>query len=432
MPEITLDDVPGELRRSTLRLTGAQVVVSATIPLNAAIGATEAVHLSHHAALSGTSVGFAMLASVGSLFVLGRVADRLGRRPVLAIGLSLLGLGCAITGVAVAIEAYALFVVGAIVFGLGSGPSMLCRAAAADLYPAALRGRGVGIVASGGAIGAAGGPLLAAAVEELGGTLGLRPTSIPFLTAPLGILIALALVLRMRSDPKAVASDLRRFYPMLPVEPPPPPPRPRAVLAALPPARAAIVAAALAQAAMVGVMANTSPILRDDGWGAGGIGLLMAAHFIGMFALSVPVGRVADRIGRRSTIAWGVVICAIGAAGTVLFAHTLVIVPFFFLLGLGWSGTFVAGTSALADVTTASERGTLTSANDMLVYIAGGTASIGGGFVAAGLGFPALGIGLGLLLLLALPGLRRVQEGPVGVYADAAVPRGVAEGVPAD
>ncbi len=318
---------------------------------------------------------------------------------------------------------------GAIVFGLGSGPSMLCRAAAADLYPSALRGRGVGIVASGGAIGAAGGPLLAAAVEELGGTLGVRPTALPFLTAPLGILVALALVLRMRTDPRDVAQGLRRFYPMLPPEPVPPPPRPRAVLAALPPARAAITAAALAQAAMVGVMANTGPILRDDGWGAGGIGLLMAAHFIGMFALSVPVGRVADRLGRRATIASGVVICAIGAAGTVVFAHSLAIVPFFFLLGLGWSGTFVAGTSALADVTTAGERGTLTSANDMLVYVAGGTASIGGGFVSAELGFPALGIGLGLLLLLALPGLLRLHEGPVGVYRDAPVPQGLAEPV---
>ncbi len=114
MPEITLDDVPGELRRSTLRLTGAQVIVSATIPLNAAIGATEAVHLSHHAALSGTSVGVAMLASVSSLYVLGRLADRLGRRPVLGIGLCLLALGCAITGVAVAVESYPLFVAGVV------------------------------------------------------------------------------------------------------------------------------------------------------------------------------------------------------------------------------------------------------------------------------------------------------------------------------
>ena len=52
---------------------------------------------------------------------------------------------------------------------------------------------------------------------------------------------------------------------------------------------------------MVGVMAITSVELGDHGWADWQVQLLMAAHFVGMFALAYPVGLLADRIGRRRT-----------------------------------------------------------------------------------------------------------------------------------
>ena len=70
----------------------------------------------------------------------------------------------------------------------------------------------------------------------------------------------------------------------------------------LAPARAAITATALAQAAMVGVMSITAVELGDSGWADWQVQLLMAAHFVGMFALAYPVGLLADRVGRRRTM----------------------------------------------------------------------------------------------------------------------------------
>ena len=61
------------------------------------------------------------------------------------------------------------------------------------------------------------------------------------------------------------------------------------------PARAAITATALVQAAMVGVMSITAVELGDNGWADWQVQLLMAAHFVGMFALAYPVGLLADR-----------------------------------------------------------------------------------------------------------------------------------------
>ena len=66
---------------------------------------------------------------------------------------------------------------------------------------------------------------------------------------------------------------------------------------------------------MVGVMSITSVELGDNGWADWQIQLLMAAHFIGMFALAYPVGMLADRIGRRRTSLLGLGVCAVGAFG---------------------------------------------------------------------------------------------------------------------
>ena len=103
---------------------------------------------------------------------------------------------------------------------------------------------------------------------------------------------------------------------------------------------------------MVGVMAVTGVVLDDAGYGQAAIAALMSAHFVGMFAFSIPLGGLADRRGRRASLAGGAVVTAVGALGTGLIGESIAITPFFFLLGLGWCACFVASTSVLADVTT--------------------------------------------------------------------------------
>lgn len=169
---------------------------------------------------------------------------------------------------------------------------------------------------------------------------------------------------------------------------------------------------------MVGVMAITSVELGDHGWSDWQVQLLMAAHFVGMFALAYPVGLLADRIGRRRTSLLGLGACALGAFGTALTGASPLIAPFFFLLGLGWAGCFVAGTSILADITSARERGVLTASNDLIVALCAATASISAGVLLSSLGYWAVGVVFGVLLVIAVPGLLRLQEPTVGVYVE--------------
>jgi MFS family permease len=170
---------------------------------------------------------------------------------------------------------------------------------------------------------------------------------------------------------------------------------------------------------MVGVMSITAVELGDHGWADWQVQLLMAAHFVGMFALAYPVGLLADRIGRRRTSILGLATCAVGSFGTALTGASPLITPFFFLLGLGWAGCYVAGTSILADITSPRERGVLTASNDLIVALCAATASITAGVLLSGVGFWAVGVVFGLLLGFALPGLLRLHEPSVGIYVEA-------------
>lgn len=416
---MAVDAVPRRISQWTLRLAVGQAATSAAIPLNASVGAVATAELSHHAGMAGTSVGLAMLASVAALMVAGRVSDRRGRLPVLTAGLALLSTGAVLCAIGIIVESYPLLALGTIVFGFGQGPAMMHRAAAADLYPVAQRAHGVGLVASAGAIGSIIGPLLGSGLVLVAVAIGVAEDAAPWFLVPMTALVALMLVRGIAVDPRDVARSLDAYFPGADAEPEHGEPRSRGELIALPPARAAIASAALIQAAMVGVMGVTAVVLNDRGLGAAAVGLFMSAHFLGMFGLAAPLGRLADRVGRRRMIISGIVVTGVGAVGTSLLGGSLLILPFFFLLGLGWCASWVAGTTMLADVTTPRERGRLTAMNDQIVSLCGATAVIAAGFVLDRFGFPAVGIGLTVLLLIPLVPMLRLREPQIGVYEDA-------------
>jgi MFS family permease len=416
--ETTRPQIPRRISQWTLRLAAGQAATSAAIPLNASVGAVATAELSHHASMAGTSVGVAMLASVSALFVAGRVSDRHGRLPVLTAGLALLTLGAIICALAIVTSSYILLVAGTIVFGFGQGPAMMHRAAAADLYPTEQRAHGVGLVVSAGAIGSIIGPLLGSGLVLIAAALSIKEAAAPWLLVPMTAIIAIVLVRGIAVDPRDVARNLDAYFPGAAAEPEHGEPRSRRELLALRPARAAITAAALIQAAMVGVMGVTAVVLNDNGMGPAIIGLFISAHFLGMFGLAAPLGRLTDRFGRRRTIIAGVLVTGVGATGTALLGDSWLILPFFFLLGLGWCASWVAGTTILADITTPQERGRLTASNDQIVSLCGATAVISAGFVLDRFGFPAVGLALTALLLVALIPIVRLREPHVGVYDD--------------
>jgi MFS family permease len=115
-------------------------------------------------------------------------------------------------------------------------------------------------------------------------------------------------------------------------------------------------------------------------------------HSAGMFAFTIPLGKLADRFGRERVMYPGVATALIGA-GLVTFTSAFATITLgTFLVGLGWAAANVAATAFIADHYETAERGRAIGVNDSF---AGGmtitTALITGPLVQWG-GLPAAGI----------------------------------------
>ncbi len=86
-------------------------------------------------------------------------------------------------------------------------------------------------------------------------------------------------------------------------------------------------------------------------------------HSVGMFAFTITLGKLADRVGRSRIMFPGVFVSLIGAA-LVAFTPNLVTVTLgTFLVGVGWAAANVAATAFTRPVTT-TERGRAIGLND--------------------------------------------------------------------
>src|SRR3712207_1615133 len=79
-------------------------------------------------------------------FPAGRAMDRFARVPVLAGGFGLGIVGCLLTGFGASLVSAVAVIFGFVLIGASIGTVMLSRTAAADMYPAERRARGIALV----------------------------------------------------------------------------------------------------------------------------------------------------------------------------------------------------------------------------------------------------------------------------------------------
>jgi MFS family permease len=121
--------------------------------------------------------------------------------------------------------------------------------------------------------------------------------------------------------------------------------------------RLAIAANCAGQANMSIVMVLTSLVLAHHGHSLTAIALSHMFHSIGMFAFTIPLGRLADRHGRNIVMYPGVATTIVGA-GLVTFTSGLLPVTLgTFLVGVGWAAANVAATALIADRVETHQRG---------------------------------------------------------------------------
>ncbi len=160
------------------------------------------------------------------------------------------------------------------------------------------------------------------------------------------------------------------------------------------------------QVVMVLVMSVTSLHMHNHNHGLGELSLVIMAHTLGMFGVSIFTGPLADRIGRPRTIAGGAALLIAGSLLAPISLRTEWLALALFLVGLGWNLCYIAGSTLLSDILAPSERGSVQGANELVVNLASAASSLSSGLILALLGYTALGLAGAALSLapLALAG----------------------------
>lgn len=344
-------------------------------------GALAAPELSGERATSGlpNSIGIASTALAAS--VLSMVMARRGRRFGLLAGFGIGVLGGLLALVSVLAGSLLLLLMASVALGTSNAAIQLTRYAASDTVSAERRAAVIGTVVWGSTVGAVLGPNLLGPAAGIAGAFGRDRLEGAFVLTLLGMALAALVALGLpRTRPAAhgdtAASALSR----------------RALLAQ-PRVRAALIGMVASQVVMVLLMTMTPLHVQEGGHGIGTVGFVISAHTLGMFGLSPLSSRLVTRFGPIPVIVGGFGVLALAGVVSALAPHDAVpmLAIGLFLLGWGWSLSFIAGSSMLAAGASSAERITLQGATDGIVWTAAALASLSAGALLDVVGYSTLG-----------------------------------------
>lgn len=407
-PSPTAWPIPRIVKRNTVLLAAAQACVGIGTQMIPTLGALIVVRLLGSAALAGLGTSMIGVSRFFVSYLMGAFSDRYGRKPGMAIGLAIGIVGAVTCGASMITWSFPMFVAGLLIFGMGMGAVQQLRVAAADMYPPARRAEGIGLLQTGSLVGAMGGPILVSLANAIGPSLDVDPIAVAWLLVPAVLIGALLLLVQVHPDPKAIAAHMEDYYPGYQ-----PAARPAGVETAPGktgiaifvrdyPKLTAFVTTFAVQGNMSMMMAMTAYSLDHHGHALPMISLAVALHVIGMFGLSLPLGKLADRLGRRPLMTVGVLVAGAGSLLVVLTAEWIVITLGTVLVGIGWSSATIASTALIADRSSPAERGRAIGTADTFAAGAGIVLPLLGGPIAELFGLPTVGMFGALLMAVPL------------------------------
>lgn len=360
--------VPALIRRNIWLLALSQSFTGAGMSFAYGLGPLMVLALTNSAALSGLTVGLLGLSRFIAAYPTGRIMDRYGRKPGIQFGLALALVGGLTVGASMYVKDIVLLTVGMLAFGVGINASQQMRVAATDMYLPGRRAQALGYLALGALVGLLASPALIWGAEAIAHRTGQEPLGIPWLLIPILIVPGMLLVLLVRPDPMEIGNNLARYYPgYVPAA------STRiggsssfgtASMMRDVPVRLAVVANCAGQGNMSIVMVLTSLVLHHHGHSLGAIAFSHMFHSAGMFAFTVPLGRIADRHGREPVMYGGVVTALVGAILVAFTTGFWSVTLGTFLVGLGWAAANVAATALIADHVDTDVRGRAIGIND--------------------------------------------------------------------
>ncbi len=393
-PALTPAALERARRRSRWTLA-AGVAVGSTGHIAAVTVATiVAADLLGEQALAGLPGATVVLGAALGATLLSNVMAKTTRRRGISLGYTVGVAGALIATIAIILRSFPLLLVGTLLIGFGSASNQLARYAAADMVPMHRRASAIGTVVWGGTVGSVIGPTLVPVASGMAAGVGLPPLAGPYLVPVLFVgAAALLSFVFLRPDPYELADETDVHAQLAAdaagdaVEP---------VLAILrrPAVVAALATLVVSQLVMTLIMTMTPLHMTSHHHSLADVGIVLSGHTLGMYAFSPVSGWLSDRFGRTRTIFVGaavLIISGVMAAVAPPDGGVLLLVGMF-LLGVGWSLGYVAGSAMLSDELEVHERTRIQGAADSLIWSAAAGASLGSGLIVAVAGYTALGI----------------------------------------
>lgn len=413
-----IDAPPQEASRAALQrrvltvVVIAQVFSGAGLAAGVTVGALLAQQMLNSTGLAGLPAALFTGGSAAAALAIGRLSQRYGRRPGLALGYLVGAVGALGAAVAAITDSIWLLLASLTVYGAGAATNLQARYAGADLAEPDRRGRAVSTVLVATTLGAVAGPNLVGLTGDVAVSAGAPALSGPFVLAAAAY-GASALVLQafLRPDPLLTATRWAGPAAAADVSP-------GATERAAASRRVVVLAATamvLTQVAMVALMTMAPIHMTEHGQGLDAVGVVIAVHIAAMYLPSPVTGWLADRYGRHPVLVGaGVVLALAGVSGALSDPESVLLASLTLgLLGLGWNLGLIGGTALITDATAVHERARTQGAVDLTIALAGASGGLASGVIVASSGFPLLSVlgGIAGLLILpaALAGSRRAR-----------------------
>ena len=406
-PALTAAQQSAVQRRTVLVLSLGQVLGGIAFGATVSLGALLAADISGDDALSGLATASVTLGAALCAIPLARLAARVGRRRALTLGNLFALVGIAVVILAASLRVFPLLLAGILMIGAGNAGNLQSRFAATDLAVPAHRGRDLSIVVWATTIGGVAGPLLLGPGEIVGAAIGMPPQTGSYVFSFVAQSAALVLyVVALRPDPLLAAQRIATVAASA-----------SSVQAVDRPvvARYAMFAIAGSHVVMASVMAMTPIHLshmahsmhagHDTAAAAADVsqlvGITIALHVAGMYALSPVFGILADRWGRLQVVLFGQVLLG-GSLIFAIFANDRAwgVMVALILLGLGWSAATVAGAALLTESSAPELRTRRQGRSDSLMSLSAAAGAVLAGVILSNFQYAGLGIAASVLVLI--------------------------------
>ncbi|MCM3632825.1 MFS transporter [Paenibacillus camelliae] len=407
MEYVNSEEKQRELHSKTLKVViFSQILAGAGLAAGVTVGALLAKDMLGTDRYAGIPSGLITLGSAVAAYAVGRFSQRWGRRPGLAGGFIIGGIGAIGVVLSTLLNSVLLLFLSMLLYGAGTATNLQARYAGTDLALPSNRAKAVSAAMVFTTFGAVAGPNLVTLTGKFAASLGAPPLSGPFMLAAAAYLLAgLVLFLFLRPDPflvakavadkqssEAMASDASRSQAGEYVAD----------------KKGIIIGATvmlLTQIVMVAIMTMTPVHMQHHGHELGAVGVVIGIHIAAMYLPSLITGILVDKFGHilmsyiaGFTLLLSGLLAAFGPGDSMI-----VLVIALMLLGLGWNFGLISGTTAIVHATPPQIRAKTQGTIDVLIALGGAAGGALSGMVVAQFSYVTLSLAGAFLSLILIP-----------------------------